>query len=363
MTQTQKRSECKTMCWIIAAIAGIVLMLLLYKLFGLGGFWSFVLGLIGGVLLAYFLPQYMCKDSPASLGADTSAADTVTRGPVDVGQNSPAVASAVTGDTGTTNASAPSAHAAVASSAATTSTSATSSGDAGAVAPAAPLMAAEIKPSTPLAGEAELASRKGTWKYEAPAAEAKPAAKKPAAKKVAAKKTAVAETASADMVPEKAAPKKTTAKKAAASTAKPAKAKAAPKAKTAAAKAAPKAKAEPKAKAAPKPKATAAKAPAKATTKRAPVAADGKPLVYETAPPEGSDDLKLISGVGPKLEQTLNELGIYRFDQVAGWRKKEIEWVDARLRFKGRIARDDWMSQAKILAKGGETEFSKRKKT
>ncbi len=76
----------------------------------------------------------------------------------------------------------------------------------------------------------------------------------------------------------------------------------------------------------------------------------------------GADDLKLISGVGPKLEQTLNEMGIWHYDQVAGLRKKEISWVDDRLRFKGRIERDDWISQAKILAKGGETEFSKRKK-
>ena len=77
----------------------------------------------------------------------------------------------------------------------------------------------------------------------------------------------------------------------------------------------------------------------------------------------GADDLKLISGVGPKLEQTLNDLGIYHFDQVAKFKKKDIAWVDERLRFKGRIERDDWMSQAKILAKGGETEFSKKKKT
>lgn len=76
----------------------------------------------------------------------------------------------------------------------------------------------------------------------------------------------------------------------------------------------------------------------------------------------GADDLKLISGVGPKLEGTLNELGVYHYDQVAAWRKKEVEWVDERLRFKGRIERDGWIAQAKILAKGGETEFSKKKK-
>jgi len=107
-----------------------------------------------------------------------------------------------------------------------------------------------------------------------------------------------------------------------------------------------------KAKAAPK-----AKAPAKA-----PVAADGKPPVLTQPRDGGADNLKLLKGVGPKLEETLNALGFYHFDQVAGWRKKEIEWVDNNLKFKGRIERDGWVAQAKILAKGGETEFSKRSK-
>ena len=92
------------------------------------------------------------------------------------------------------------------------------------------------------------------------------------------------------------------------------------------------------------------------------MAADGKPETLKKARAGGPDDLKLISGVGPKLEGTLHELGFYHFDQVAAWRKKEVEWVDTRLKFKGRIERDGWIAQAKILAKGGETEFSKRKK-
>lgn len=125
------------------------------------------------------------------------------------------------------------------------------------------------------------------------------------------------------------------------------------------AKAAPKAKAAPNAKAAPKAKAAAETKAAAAPT----AAADGTPeIMLSAARPEGKDDLKRISGVGPKLEQTLNDLGIYHFDQVAKFDKKDIAWVDARLRFKGRIERDDWMSQAKILAEGGETEFSKRSK-
>ena len=65
----------------------------------------------------------------------------------------------------------------------------------------------------------------------------------------------------------------------------------------------------------------------------------------------GADDLKQISGVGPKLEGVLNDLGFWHFDQIAGWTADEIAWVDSRLKFKGRIERDDWMAQAAALAK------------
>lgn len=74
-----------------------------------------------------------------------------------------------------------------------------------------------------------------------------------------------------------------------------------------------------------------------------------------------ADNLKEIKGVGPKLEGVLNALGVYHFDQVASWTDDEIAWVDANLEgFKGRVSRDDWVSQAKTLASGGDTEFSKR---
>ena len=83
-------------------------------------------------------------------------------------------------------------------------------------------------------------------------------------------------------------------------------------------------------------------------------------MTLTAARESGADDLKLLKGVGPALEKTLNELGFYHFDQVAAWRKAEVEWVDSRLKFKGRIVRDEWIKQAKTLAKGGVTEFSKR---
>ncbi len=91
--------------------------------------------------------------------------------------------------------------------------------------------------------------------------------------------------------------------------------------------------------------------------------ADEKQPLTLNAPRDGqADDLKLLKGVGPKLEQTLNELGFYHFDQIAAWTGTEVAWVDSRLKFKGRIERDGWIEQAAKLAAGEETEFAKRVK-
>ncbi|AKI00370.1 hypothetical protein IMCC20628_01656 [Hoeflea sp. IMCC20628] len=73
----------------------------------------------------------------------------------------------------------------------------------------------------------------------------------------------------------------------------------------------------------------------------------------EMEKPETPDDLKVISGVGPKLEQVLNGLGIWTYAQIAGWQPEEVAWVEDYLQFKGRIGRDDWLSQAGALATGG----------
>jgi len=131
------------------------------------------------------------------------------------------------------------------------------------------------------------------------------------------------------------------------------------------AKAATKSKAAGKAPAKPAAKAekTTAKPAAKVATKAKPVAADGKPEMLKKARSGGADDLKMVKGVGPKLEALLHKLGVFHFDQVASWRKKEVEWVDENLEgFKGRVSRDEWVKQAKVLAKGGTTEFSSRAK-
>ena len=86
-----------------------------------------------------------------------------------------------------------------------------------------------------------------------------------------------------------------------------------------------------------------------------------KPEALSAAREGGPDDLKQIKGVGPKLEKMLNSMGFFHFDQIASWGPDEVAWVDDNLTgFKGRVSRDDWVAQAKILAEGGETEFSKR---
>jgi len=76
-----------------------------------------------------------------------------------------------------------------------------------------------------------------------------------------------------------------------------------------------------------------------------------KPTLLSEAPSE-KDDLKKITGVGPKLEEAMNKLGIYQFAQVASWTNDEIMWVDDSLSVKGRIERDDWVGQVSELIKG-----------
>lgn len=115
------------------------------------------------------------------------------------------------------------------------------------------------------------------------------------------------------------------------------------------------------ARAAPAKKAIPAKKAAVAKAE-APAVAEAEPDVLKGARDGKADNLKLLKGVGPKLEQTLNELGFFHFDQVAAWTEAQVAWVDARLTFKGRIERDGWIEQAKKLAAGEETEFAKRAK-
>ena len=77
-----------------------------------------------------------------------------------------------------------------------------------------------------------------------------------------------------------------------------------------------------------------------------------------------ADDLKMIEGIGPALEKMVNGFGVFHFDQIAKWTAKDIASFDDRMeRFKGRIARDKWVAQARIIVKDGLEAFLERAKT
>ena len=88
---------------------------------------------------------------------------------------------------------------------------------------------------------------------------------------------------------------------------------------------------------------------------------DAPPVAaQDEAPPPASDasDLARIKGVGPKLIAQLHELGVTRIAQVAQWDAAEIARIDAQLgRFAGRIERDDWVGQARLLETGDTAGF------
>lgn len=72
-------------------------------------------------------------------------------------------------------------------------------------------------------------------------------------------------------------------------------------------------------------------------------------MLYDAAPAE-ADDLTAIKGVGPKLAAKLNELGVYRLEQIAGFDGSDLAWIDRNLGgVRGRAMRGDWAGQARSL--------------
>ena len=120
--------------------------------------------------------------------------------------------------------------------------------------------------------------------------------------------------------------------------------------------------AKPKA-AAPKPAVAKDVAP-KAEKPKAPKTAAPKAAAPKAAAPKaakaakGPDDLRLIKGLGPKLNTMLNDLGVTRFDQISGLDAAAVAALDAKLgAFAGRITRDNFVDQAGLLAKGDVAGF------
>lgn len=123
----------------------------------------------------------------------------------------------------------------------------------------------------------------------------------------------------------------------------------------------------------------AAPVPAMAAPVMSPVA-DMSPAIEETAvaaagagtkpaglsAPRGGngDNLKTIVGIGPVLEKLCHDLGIYHFDQIAAWGPGEVAWMNANLKgFKGRVGRDKWVAQARLIGEVGMEDFKRRAET
>ncbi|MFC3098716.1 hypothetical protein [Alteraurantiacibacter palmitatis] len=84
-------------------------------------------------------------------------------------------------------------------------------------------------------------------------------------------------------------------------------------------------------------------------------AEDGAPVAASAA----ADDLTLIKGLGPKIAAQLNGMGVTTFAQIAAWDDAAIDRVDAQMgRFAGRIRRDQWVAQARLLAAGDSAGFA-----
>ncbi|QUJ77650.1 50S ribosomal protein L21 [Sulfitobacter albidus] len=95
-------------------------------------------------------------------------------------------------------------------------------------------------------------------------------------------------------------------------------------------------------------KAEAGNAAGKEETKKA----DAKPAKSKKAAKGDGDDLSQISGVGPVIVGKLNDAGITTFAQIAAWTDEDVEAIEEKLSFKGRVGREEWIKQAKELAKG-----------
>jgi len=94
-----------------------------------------------------------------------------------------------------------------------------------------------------------------------------------------------------------------------------------------------------------------------------PVYPGTKPQAMPTPAQGGADDLKRIRGIGPKNEKILNDLGVYRFCQIGAWSAANAEWVGHYIAFPGRIERERWIEQGKLLCAGVETDYARQVRT
>lgn len=87
---------------------------------------------------------------------------------------------------------------------------------------------------------------------------------------------------------------------------------------------------------------------------------DFKPLILSSPKPIGKDNFKKIKGINSKIENDLNTLGIYHFEQISNWSAKNCDWIEEFLHFPGVAKSNQWVDQAKILTSGKETIYSQK---
>ncbi|MER9458391.1 MULTISPECIES: proton-conducting membrane transporter [unclassified Mesorhizobium] len=100
-----------------------------------------------------------------------------------------------------------------------------------------------------------------------------------------------------------------------------------------------------------------------AAAKAAPKAAASKPAAVpkKAAPAAGkADNLRRLIGIGPVNDKLLKGLGVTTYAQIAGWTATDVKRIEDTLNFDGRIAREKWVEQAKLLAAGDEKEFARQ---
>ncbi|ESY21835.1 MULTISPECIES: protein in NADH-ubiquinone oxidoreductase complex [unclassified Mesorhizobium] len=100
-----------------------------------------------------------------------------------------------------------------------------------------------------------------------------------------------------------------------------------------------------------------------AAAKAAPKTAASKPAAVpkKAAPAAGkADNLRRLIGIGPVNDKLLKGLGVTTYAQIAGWTAADVKRIEDTLNFDGRVAREKWVEQAKLLAAGDEKEFARQ---
>ncbi len=93
-----------------------------------------------------------------------------------------------------------------------------------------------------------------------------------------------------------------------------------------------------------------AKPSAKAAAPKKAAVSEAAPLAAPIA--SSADDISLIAGIGPKILKGLTDLGVTTFAQIASWTDADVERIETELKQKGRVAREEWIEQAKELMVG-----------